>query len=337
MPANISEVLPTLPSLTAPGKWDGNRAAWKVARLVVLLITVAVIFGLVLRPEPALNLLWNLLIPVLPASFLIAPQLWRGVCPLGTLNQWPSGLLGRRQLAGRLLAAANAVGILLLVLMVPARRFAFNENGPVLAGTIVLVAVAALALGALFDGRGGFCNAICPVLPVERVYGQHPLVKLKNRRCDRCTLCIPKGCLDLEPALSLPQALGPEGRGHRWLATTHGLFAAALPGFIVGYNTTANGPWGSALDVYLWVALWSAGSYLTTTAVVWALGLSRLVALPVLAAVALGLYYWWAAPLIAAAVHLPAAGAEVGRAAAWVLAAFWLTQALRPLRLGRAG
>jgi hypothetical protein len=215
--------------------------------------------------------------------------------------------------------------------MVPARRFVFNENGPVLAGTIVLVALAALGLGALFDGRAGFCNAICPVLPVERMYGQHPLMKLNNRRCERCTLCIPKGCLDLEPAHSLTQALGPTSSGPRWLATTYGLFAGALPGFIIGYSTTANVPWSAALDIYLWVALWSAGSYLATTTLVWGLGLSRRVALPVLAAVAVGLYYWWAAPLIAAAVHLPAAGAVIVRAAAWVLVAFWLIQALPPL------
>jgi hypothetical protein len=55
-----------------------------------------------------------------------------------------------------------------------------------------------------------------------------------------------------------------------------------------------------------------------------------------MAALAVGLYYWWAAPLMAAAVHLPTAGAVAGRAAAWILAAFWLIQALRPLRLGRA-
>lgn len=336
MPANIQRARLAGPSLTSDGNGDWKRAVWTSAQVLVLLITVVLLFGLVFRPAPALNLLWNLLIPVLPASFLVAPQFWRGICPLATLNQWTSGLLGRRRLAGRPLWAMNALGILLLALMVPARRIVFNENGPALAGTISLVALAALVLGTLFDGRGGFCNAICPVLPVERMYGQHPLVELRNRRCDRCTLCIPKGCLDLDPALSLPQALGPASGGRRWLVTAYGVFAGALPGFIVGYYTTANGTWSSAPDVYLRVFIWSAGSYLTTVGVVWTLGVPRQVALPVLAAVAIGLYYLWAAPLIASAAHLPAAGVMVCRAAAWALTVFWLIRALRPPRLARA-
>ena len=80
--------------------------------------------------------MWNLLIPVLPASFMISPLLWRGICPLATLNQWSGGLLRSWRLAGWLLVAANALGILLLVLLVPARRFLLNENGTALAATL---------------------------------------------------------------------------------------------------------------------------------------------------------------------------------------------------------
>jgi hypothetical protein len=298
-------------------------------------VTVALLVALVAWPGVALRVLWDLLIPVLPASFLIAPQLWRGVCPLGTLNQWTGGSLGRRQLNGRLLTAANAVGILLLVLMVPARRFVFNENGPALAATIAAVAVLALTLGALFGGRAGFCNAVCPVLPVERLYGQYPLRGLDNRRCDRCTVCIPKGCLDLDPIRSFAHAIGREAGRHRWLTTTYGAFAAALPGFIVGYFTLGNVPWTAAAGVYLWVALCSAGSYLAATAVVRVFGLTRPVGLALLAASAVALYYWWAAPLIAGLLGVPPAGAVVGRAAALALVAVWLVRAWSRLRAER--
>lgn len=303
---------------------DWNRTGWRVARVAILVVTGTLIIGLVLWPAIALRVMWDLLIPLLPASFLIAPQLWRGICPLATLNQWSSGSFGRRQLSGRLLIAANTLGILLLVLLVPARRFLFNENGPALAVTIAIVAVAALILGALFNGRAGFCNAVCPILPVERFYGQHPLLKLDTRCCDKCTLCIPKGCLDLDPTKSIAQAIGPAVGRHRWLTTTYGIFGGALPGFIIGYYTTSNVPWTAASGVYLWVALCSAGSYLATTVMVRVLGLTGPVSLALLAASAVALYYWWAAPLIAESLYLPPLGGLVGRGAALALVAFWL-------------
>lgn len=303
--------------------------------MAVLGVTVALIVGLVAWPAIALSVLWDLLIPVLPASFLIAPQLWRGICPLATLNQCSSGLLGRRQLSGRLLVAANAAGILLLVLMVPARRFAFNENGPALAATIVAVAALALSLGALFGGRGGFCNAVCPVLPVERFYGQHPIWGLDNRRCDRCTVCVPKGCLDLDPPRSFSHAMGREVGRHRWLTTTYGAFAAAFPGFIVGYFTLDNVPLTAALDVYVWVVLCLAGSYLAAAAVVLTFGLGREVSLAILVAAAVGLYYWWAAPRVAGALGVPETGPVLLRSAMLALVAVWLVHAWPRLRSDR--
>ena len=56
-------------------------------------------------------------------------------------------------------------------MLVPARRFLCNEHGIALAVVVISVAVAALAFGAVFDFKAGFCNAICPGLPVEKLYG----------------------------------------------------------------------------------------------------------------------------------------------------------------------
>ena len=174
---------------------------------------------------------------------------------------------------------------------------------------------------------------MCPILPVERFYGQHPLLTLDNRRCDRCSLCITKGCLDLAPAKSIFQAIGPAVGRHRWLTTTYGIFAGALPGFIIGYYTTSNVSWTAAPGVYLWVALCSAGSYVATTVVVRVLGLTGPVSLALLAALAVVLYYWWAAPLIAELLYVPPAGMFV---AALALVAFWLVRAWPHLKANRS-
>lgn len=305
----------------------GTQIGWRSARVAGLVATGVLLVGLVLRPQLALWVLWNLLIPILPATFVISPLLWRGVCPLATLNEWSSSLAGQRRLPDRLLAAANTLGIVLLILMVPARRFLFNENGPALAATIAVVAVLAVILGSLYDRRAGFCNAICPVLPVEKLYGQHPLLKLSNPRCDHCTACVPKGCLDVAPPKSFIQGIGRTQGQYGWLATTHGIFAAALPGFIVGYYSLDNVAWSAALAVYLRMGLCCLASYVATVVVVRLLGLSLSLSLALLAAASVTLYYFWAVPLIVAALNLLPACIPVLWAAVLVLVAGWLWRA----------
>ncbi len=308
-----------------------HRGLWQVAQGLVLLITLALIAGFFLAPTASLNLLWNVLIPILPATFLIAPALWRGVCPLATLNMMP-GRIGQRKLSAKALPVVGAVGILLLVVLVPARRFLFNEQAVALAVVVILVAVAALALGFFFGEKAGFCNAVCPVLPVEKLYGQHPLVAVGNPRCGTCTLCTPKGCLDLVPPKAALHAAGVSNGSRAWLRSVYGVFAAAFPGFIVGYYTTVNGPLATAGAVYLHVALWAAGSYALTALTVLLLKVPAARMLPVLAAAAVGLYYWYAGPLVAEALAVGAAGALVIRVLALGLTAVWLYRAL-----GRTG
>ena len=153
---------------------------WKVAQVVGLLVTVGLLAALLLEPEIALLVLWSAAIPLLPATFLINPGLWRNVCPLATLNMFSGDIVGHRRLTARLIPPAGLLGIVLLAVMVPARRFLFNANAVALASTIAAVALAALVLGIFFEGKAGFCNSICPVLPVERLYGQSPLMQVSN-------------------------------------------------------------------------------------------------------------------------------------------------------------
>lgn len=310
----------------------GTRAFWRTAQVLGLVVTVVLIVGFFVQPDLALSVLWNVMIPILPATFLITPALWRGLCPLATLNTVSNGLVSRRSIPARALPSVGAVGIVLLVVLVPARRFLFNEHGVALAVVVIAVAVAALALGAVFDLKAGFCNAICPVLPVEKLYGQHPFVRLPNPHCVPCTMCTPKGCLDLVPKKSALQAIGPAQRSTAWLKTAYGIFAAAFPGFVVGYFMTADSPLTAAPSIYLTVALWAGGSYLAVALIVWVSKVGAGVVLPVLAAAAVGLYYWFVAPTMAATLGVAVAGAWIIRSAALVLVGVWLWRALRRLR-----
>jgi len=303
-----------------------NTTLWRSAQAAGLGLTAVLLVGLVQWPTMTLEVLWTFVVPLLPAAFLINPALWRNVCPLATLNMIGPRHLADRPRSQRFAAAAAPLGLILLALMVPARRFLFNNDGLALAGTILLVALAALLMGFLFDAKAGFCNAFCPVLPVERLYGQAPLVELSNPRCPDCSWCS-RGCLDIAPQKAVPASLGRSRRSHRWLITPFGIFAAAFPGFVLGYFLTTDGPIGSAGRVYLVVFAAAAASWCLSASMVTLLGIASRSVLPVLAAAAVALYYWFTWDVIAASLSLPAA-AGVLKAVTLVLIGAWLWRAL---------
>jgi len=317
------------PLTTTPGAgW------WHTAQVLGLVVTMILIAGFFVRPDPALNTLWNILIPLVPASLLVSPGLWRNVCPLATLNMIANGAVTKRSLIRGAAPAAGAAGMLLLIVLVPARRFLFNTNGIALAIVVIAVAVAALVLGTLFDMKAGFCNAVCPVLPVERLYGHHPMMNLPNVRCPTCTLCTATGCIDLGPVKSVAQTLGPARRSHAWLGRAFGVFAAAFPGFVIGYYTTQDGPLSQAGAVYIHVLFWMIGSYVVVSLVIRALKLSSGLSLTLLAATAAALYYWYAGPLVAEGVRITAATWPI-RIGAWLVVAWWLWRAVGRMQNGR--
>ncbi|MBM4193146.1 MAG: hypothetical protein FJ202_02030 [Gemmatimonadetes bacterium] len=308
---------------TAPG-----RSYWRAAQFVGIVLTLVLLYGLVTAPTFSLKLLWDVVIPVLPLTFLLNPMIWRNVCPLASLNEFSGGQAAGRVIPAGALRMSWAIGIILLALMVPARRFLFNTEGVVLAATIAAVAALALAGGFVFRRRAGFCSSICPVLPVERLYGQAPLVPMHGVRCDLCTVCTPLGCLDLTGTKSVPQTVGPLRRESNWWRTSFGAFAAAFPGFIIGYFTVANGPLGAALAVYGHILLYSAVSFLAVATLATILGIRSAVALPFLGAISIGAYYWFAAPAWATNAGIAAAG-DALRVGIGAVILFWLWRQAR--------
>jgi hypothetical protein len=304
-----------------------SLALWRLAQGAGIVATGALLVALVRVPEIALRLLWDVAVPVLPAVFLIQPTLWRNVCPLGTINLLLNRQGARRVLDPRLAPSASMVGILLLALMVPARRFLFNTDGTVPAITIVLVAVLALLLGLAFDKKAGFCSSICPVLPVEKLYGQNPLFDAGNPRCMPCTMCTTRACIDIAQSKSIAQTLGRARKSHAWLQTGYGVFAASFPGFVAAYYLTKDGPLSTAGSVYLTIAIGVACSYLITQVLVRGLDLSATIAIRALGAIAIGFYYWFAATTVTGHLNLPAWAPPLIRTTAFALVAIWLWRA----------
>lgn len=273
-------------------------ALWGIARWSALVAVPVLLFWLAYQPTSALRVLWYIVVPVLPAIFFINTAIWRGVCPLATLNEMGNRLGTQRVPSPRLALGLSVGGLALFHLMVPARHFLFNQNALVLVATVAAVGGIAAVLGAVFTVRSAFCNALCPVLPVEYLYGQAPLLPMDRGRCNTCNVCTPRGCLDLAGPKAIPQLLGPSRHTANWLWTPYGGFFAALPGFIIGYNQVQDGPLSSAALVYGTTLGWSLASFMVIAAVVLALRVSSRLALTLIAAISGGLYYWYAGPAI---------------------------------------
>ena len=300
------------------------------------MLTLALIASLIVQPSLTLHILWDMVIPLLPAVFLVNPMLWRNMCPLATLNSFTGVRAGTRVLGARTTRAAWALGIILLIAMVPARRFLFNTNGPALAITIVGVALVAVLAGLIVSRRGGFCNALCPVLPVEKLYGQLPLLEVGNPRCADCSLCTTSGCIDLASTKTVVQTIGPARRGVGWLRTSFGAFAAAFPGFIIGYFAVTNGDLSTAPLVYADVLGCAAASYIIVACITVVGNVSAKVMVPVLGGLAFLFYYWFAAPGLGKAYGVPDVGPVVIRAAAVSLLTIWAWQGWARRALRRA-
>lgn len=306
---------------------DRSERLWTAARRMGLPAVALLCAGLLLRPEPTLTIFWNVVIPLLPAVFLVHPALWRNVCPLATVG----GGAPEGRVPARWPAVAGWVGMALLFILVPGRRVLFNHDGTALAALVVVVAALAWLLGRLLPRKAGFCNGLCPVLPVERLYGQRPVISVSNPRCSDCTACAPVGCLDLSPRKTAAQLLGPARSNGRWTFTAFGGFAAAFPGLVLGYFLVEDTTWAGAPAVYATAWGLAFTSWMGVTAVVRATGVKARVALPALGATTLGLYYWFALPTALETVAVPAASLPA-RAACLGLLAVWTWGSLQEAR-----
>jgi hypothetical protein len=142
--------------------------------------------------------------------------------------------------------------------------------------------------------------------------------------------------MDLQPGRHLPHVLGPDTGGGAWLTSAWGAFAAAFPGFVLGYWWTEDGALTTAASVYLVIAAFSLASYALVAAITLLWRPSRTLVMPVLATSAVGIYYWYASPALAEDLALPASVGIGLRVATLALVAFWLHRALRAGLTARA-
>ena len=300
------------------------RRVWDSLRVLSVLATLALCVTLVVDPKRGLFVFWGLIIAMLPLVFLLAPGLWRNVCPLATVSQMPRRLGRGRSLTlppvlqrhGYLVAIALFLGI------APARKVLFNSNGVAVAALLVGVLAVGFVAGTVFKGKSGWCSTFCPLLPVQRLYGQTPFAVVRNSHCEPCVGCT-VNCYDFNPrAAQLADVHDDdEQRGDY-----RRLFAGAFPAFVIAFYTLPAGRgWGVAAmyGKFGLALLVGIGAYFLLDAVT---PVPRATLTAVFGAVALNAYYWFNAPALANRIagsspwwwEWPARVAILGLTIAWV-------------------
>lgn len=299
------------------------RRVWDAVRAGSFAVAVALGVLLVADPHEGLRAFWHVAIPCLPILFLVAPGLWRNVCPLATANQLPRRLgLQRAATAPALLQRYGYLAaVVALLVLVPLRKPLFERSGIATAVLLGGAIVAAFAGGVALKGKSGWCASLCPLLPVQRLYGQTPFAVVRNSHCAPCLGCT-VNCYDFNPRVAQVADLGDEQR-----APLRKLFAGAFPGLVVAFFTTS--------------AHASAGEFYVRTAVAALAGVGIVYAVDALlrpppalltaagGAVALNLFYWWLLPKLGASPAL----AWTERAALALLTAWWLARTFRNERV----
>jgi len=225
-----------------------------VARWIAVLTTGAVAVGLVTRAHwhqvKVLDLFWLGTVPLVPLILLIAPHLWRNICPVAALNL-AAARVGR---GGREIAPARlprgttiwikrhgvALGACILWLLVPLRLLLFNKSALATLVLILMIVLAALALGFFGSWKAAWCSSICPVYPVEKLYAAAPMWTLRDARCvpaspaESCYSCA-LHCLDV-PATESRYWTAMEKVGTAYTSEAfEGFFLASFPGFVLAY------------------------------------------------------------------------------------------------------
>lgn len=274
---------------------------WKILRALSICVAISLVVTLFIYPKTGLFLLWKIAVPLLPLIFLILPGLWRNVCPLAALNQTPRIFGFTKGLAhtDRIKEYSFVIGIVLFFVLVTLRKIVFNDSGTASALLILFALVFAFLGGLIYKGKSGWCSSICPLLPVQRLYGQTPFITLPNSHCQPCVGCT-KNCYDFNPSVAY---LADQYDDDKQYTGYRRFFAAALPGFILAYFLVPPFPQSTLVALLFHTStllIVSIGIFffLETFAKVSA---NKLTAL--FGACAFSVYYWFSLPILLSSVQ----------------------------------
>jgi len=237
-----------------PSAQRATNRFFTFSRWIAILTVVGVCASLAMKASwhgvKLLDVFWQGTVPLVPLILLIAPHLWRRICPVAVLNVVAARIgredhkVGLTRLPQRVSVFIKRYGVVLaaslLWVLVPMRLLLFNQSAHATLFLILAIAVAAITLGFSGHWKAAWCSSVCPVYPVEKLYGAAPVWSLPDARCVpandarscfRCSL----NCLDV-----------PESEKQYWnvmerVGSKHAadvvrrFFLGSFPGFVLAY------------------------------------------------------------------------------------------------------
>jgi nitrite reductase (NADH) large subunit len=269
---------------------------WQAVRVGSIAVYLAVIVTMFVRPAAGLFIFFGVIVPLWPILFLVAPGLWRNICPLAAANQIPrvSGFSRALNPPDWLRERGYLIAVTLFFGIAGARLAGLDKTGPAMGLVLAVIVMSAFLGGLAFKGKSGWCSSICPLLPLQRAYGQTPYVTVPNGHCATCVGCA-KNCYDFRPRAAYQADMADPDP--RWSAPRK-LFVAALPGFVLGFfilTGQANRPLPEKYGLLILFVLVAVGLFFAIDAMT-PLGPAMLAV--TYAAVALNIFYTFAGPVL---------------------------------------
>ena len=177
-----------------------SREAWlRPARYCALAVFVALpVLAWLVQPLAG-RVVWTVFVASLPLLIVLAGYYrWRQICPLAWFAQAATflGRPGGRRASPWLQANYYYVTFTILFVSLWLRLVATNGQGKALGVFLLLLSLAAFLFGAAYTGKT-WCNYICPVSFVEKIYTEpRGLREMPNSQCAKCTACKP-ACPDI--------------------------------------------------------------------------------------------------------------------------------------------
>ena len=269
---------------------------WRIVQTLVWLVGVLILFYLVFYPNVGIHLFWNILIPIAPALFVVAVGVWRNVGPMASTALFPRhmGFSKRKKLTIAQAGKLNLIAIIALFVIVPLRHAIFNMNGLATALLIIMLGSIAVIVGVLFEWKSGWCSGLCPVHPVEKLYGLKNWLSLPNAHCNKCYRCVIP-CPDTTPGIN--PFSSNKSTYHKIVGF---LMVGAFPGFIWGWFQVPdyNGITGieQLIDIYVFPIL---GSLMTCFLfLILTRFFQKKTLISIFSASAVSCYYWFRLPAL---------------------------------------
>ena len=186
----------------------------------------------------------------MPLTLLVAPHFWRRICPLAVLSLAVARIrrggreIGPPRLPRKVNVWVKRCGVMLapclLWLLVPMRLILFNQSAHATLALILAVAFAAATLGIAGPWKAVWCSSVCPVYPVEKLYGTAPVWILPDTRCvptdagSNCYRCA-LHCLDVPEHETRYWSAMERAGSKRAADVAQRFFLGSSPGFLLAY------------------------------------------------------------------------------------------------------